>query len=94
MRARMRRQLCGSAANGQQVCRSAINRIAWHSAVRAGHILQFFERTRWSSPGARGAWSDVKWCVVERIVWAPVLTLPVTSLLGYGLEQQLHALGF
>lgn len=36
--------------------------------------------------GATKRLSAVKWGVVERILWAWVLTLPVTALLGYGLE--------
>ena len=31
--------------------------------------------------------SAVKWGVVQRILWAWVLTLPITALLGYGLER-------
>ena len=34
--------------------------------------------------GATKRLSAVKWGIVERIVWAWVLTLPVTGLLGYG----------
>jgi len=41
--------------------------------------------------GASKRLSAVKWGVVERIVWAWVLTLPVTALLGYGLERLLLA---
>jgi PiT family inorganic phosphate transporter len=37
--------------------------------------------------GATKRLSAVKWGVVERILWAWVLTLPVTALLGYGLER-------
>ena len=37
--------------------------------------------------GATKRLSAVKWGVVERIVWAWVLTLPVTGLLGYGLVR-------
>jgi PiT family inorganic phosphate transporter len=43
--------------------------------------------------GASKRFSAVKWGVVERIIWAWVLTLPVTGLLGYGLVQLLHAVG-
>ncbi len=43
--------------------------------------------------GATKRLSAVKWGVVERILWAWVLTLPVTCLLGYGLERLLSALG-
>jgi PiT family inorganic phosphate transporter len=35
--------------------------------------------------GASKRFSAVKWGIVERIVWAWVLTLPTTGLLGYGL---------
>jgi PiT family inorganic phosphate transporter len=37
--------------------------------------------------GASKRFSAVKWGIVERIVWAWVLTLPVTGLLGYLLMQ-------
>ena len=37
--------------------------------------------------GATKRLSAVKWGVVERILWAWVLTLPVTGLLGYGFER-------
>ena len=43
--------------------------------------------------GASKRLSAVKWGVVERILWAWVFTLPVTGLLGYGLERLLRALG-
>jgi PiT family inorganic phosphate transporter len=43
--------------------------------------------------GATKRLSAVKWGVVERILWAWVLTLPVTCLLGYGLERLLSLLG-
>jgi PiT family inorganic phosphate transporter len=36
--------------------------------------------------GATKRLSAVKWGVVQRILWAWVLTLPITALLGYGLE--------
>ena len=44
--------------------------------------------------GASKRLSAVKWGVVERIVWAWVLTLPVTGLLGYGLVKVRHVLGY
>jgi PiT family inorganic phosphate transporter len=44
--------------------------------------------------GASKRFSAVKWGVVERIVWAWVLTLPVTGLLGYGLVTVCHVLGY
>jgi inorganic phosphate transporter, PiT family len=37
--------------------------------------------------GATKRLSAVKWGVVERILWAWVLTIPVTALLGYGFER-------
>jgi PiT family inorganic phosphate transporter len=37
--------------------------------------------------GATKRLSAVKWGVVGRIIWAWVLTLPITALLGYGLER-------
>jgi PiT family inorganic phosphate transporter len=36
--------------------------------------------------------SAVKWGIVGRIVWAWVLTLPITGLLGYGLMRIAHHL--
>ena len=41
--------------------------------------------------GATKRFSAVKWGLVGRIVWAWVLTLPVTGLLGYLLVQALHS---
>jgi len=37
--------------------------------------------------GATKRLSAVKWGVVQRILWAWVLTIPVTALLGYLLER-------
>jgi inorganic phosphate transporter, PiT family len=42
--------------------------------------------------GAAKRFSGVKWTVVERIVWAWVLTLPSTFVLGYVLSRLAHAL--
>jgi inorganic phosphate transporter, PiT family len=42
--------------------------------------------------GATKRLSAVKWGVVERIIWAWVLTLPITILLGYGLERAFLAI--
>jgi PiT family inorganic phosphate transporter len=39
--------------------------------------------------GATKRLSAVKWGLVGRIVWAWVLTIPVTALLGYGTQQAL-----
>jgi PiT family inorganic phosphate transporter len=44
--------------------------------------------------GAVKRFGAVKWGVVERIVWAWVLTLPVCGLLGYGIEKICVALGY
>ena len=43
--------------------------------------------------GATKRLSAVKWGIVGRIVWAWVLTLPVTGLLGYGLMHFAQLLG-
>jgi PiT family inorganic phosphate transporter len=43
--------------------------------------------------GATKRLSAVKWGVVERILWAWVLTMPVTALLGYLSERLLSSLG-
>jgi PiT family inorganic phosphate transporter len=43
--------------------------------------------------GATKRLSAVKWGIVERILWAWVLTLPVTALLGYLLERAFSAFG-
>jgi inorganic phosphate transporter, PiT family len=43
--------------------------------------------------GAIKRFSAVKWGVVGRIIWAWVLTLPVTALLGYHAVNLLHKLG-
>ena len=37
--------------------------------------------------GAAKRFSAIRWSVVERMVWAWILTLPVTALLAYGLVQ-------
>jgi PiT family inorganic phosphate transporter len=44
--------------------------------------------------GATKRFSAVKWGLVGRIVWAWVLTLPVTGLLGYTLVQLMRAAGY
>jgi len=43
--------------------------------------------------GATKRFSAVKWGLVGRIVWAWVLTLPITGGLGYGLVVFLHSIG-
>ncbi len=44
--------------------------------------------------GAMKRFSAVKWGVVERIVWAWILTIPTTGLLGYFLARLGHAAGY
>ena len=44
--------------------------------------------------GATKRFSAVKWGIVQRMVWAWVLTLPITALLGYVVESVIHAAGF
>jgi PiT family inorganic phosphate transporter len=44
--------------------------------------------------GATKRLSAVKWGVVERILWAWVLTLPVTAILGYGAVWFGHLVGY
>lgn len=44
--------------------------------------------------GATKRLSAVKWGVVSRIVWAWVLTLPITGLIGYFSCKALHAMGY
>src|SRR5256885_2797305 len=42
--------------------------------------------------GAARRLSAIKWTVVERIVWAWILTIPVTALLAYFFVRLLRAL--
>ncbi|MBA4137943.1 MAG: inorganic phosphate transporter [Opitutus sp.] len=44
--------------------------------------------------GAAKRFGAVKWGVVERIVWAWVLTLPVCGLIGYFTEKACNAFGY
>ncbi|MDR3445257.1 MULTISPECIES: inorganic phosphate transporter [Dyella] len=37
--------------------------------------------------GAAKRWNAIRWSVVERMVWAWILTLPITALLAYGLVR-------
>jgi len=37
--------------------------------------------------GAAKRWNAIRWSIVERMVWAWILTLPVTALLAYGLVR-------
>ena len=43
--------------------------------------------------GAAKRFSAIRWTVVRRMVWAWVLTLPITALLAYALVLGWHALG-
>ena len=66
-----------------------------HSATKLGvpvsttHIIA----TSIMGVGATKRFSAVKWGLVGRIVWAWVLTLPLTGLLGYGIVSLLHSFG-
>lgn len=44
--------------------------------------------------GAAKRFGAVKWGVVERIIWAWVLTLPVCGMIGYFTEKACNALGY
>ena len=37
--------------------------------------------------GAAKRWNAIRWSVVERMVWAWILTLPITAGIGYGLVK-------
>ena len=37
--------------------------------------------------GAAKRWNSVQWSLVERIVWAWVMTIPVTAILAYGIYK-------
>jgi PiT family inorganic phosphate transporter len=55
----------------------------WGIPLSTTHVIS----TSIMGVGAVKRFSGVKWGVVERIVWAWVLTLPITALLGYMLER-------
>lgn len=44
--------------------------------------------------GATKRLSAVKWGIVSRILWAWVLTLPITGLIGYFTMRLLQLAGF
>ena len=44
--------------------------------------------------GAAKRFNAVKWSVVEKMVWAWILTLPVTALIGYGLVRAIESFGW
>src|SRR5207249_9443888 len=43
--------------------------------------------------GAAKRLNALKWTVVERMVWAWILTIPVTGVLAYGFVRFIRALG-
>jgi PiT family inorganic phosphate transporter len=57
----------------------------WGIPLSTTHVIS----TSIMGVGAVKRFSGVKWTVVERIVWAWVLTLPATALIGYVLERLL-----
>ncbi|HET9835643.1 MAG TPA: inorganic phosphate transporter [Rhodanobacteraceae bacterium] len=44
--------------------------------------------------GTAKRWSAIRWTVVERMVWAWLLTLPITALIAWGLIQIVRTLGW
>ncbi len=42
--------------------------------------------------GAAKRFSAIRWTIVERMVWAWILTMPITALMSYGLVRALHGL--
>ncbi len=62
----------------------------WGIPLSTTHIIS----TSIMGVGAVKRVSAVKWGIVGRIVWAWVLTLPVTALLGYWLRRLLIEAGF
>jgi PiT family inorganic phosphate transporter len=55
----------------------------WGIPLSTTHVIS----TSIMGVGAVKRFSGVKWSVVERIVWAWLLTLPATALIGYLLER-------
>jgi len=55
----------------------------WGIPLSTTHVIS----TSIMGVGATKRFSAVKWGIVGRIVWAWVLTLPITALLGYGLMR-------
>ena len=58
----------------------------WGIPLSTTHVIS----TSIMGVGAVKRFSGVKWGVVERIVWAWVLTLPATGVVGYGLARIAH----
>jgi len=57
----------------------------WGIPLSTTHVIS----TSIMGVGATKRLSAVKWGIVGRIVWAWVLTIPITALLGYWIEQAL-----
>jgi PiT family inorganic phosphate transporter len=60
----------------------------WGIPLSTTHVIS----TSIMGVGAVKRFSGVKWTVVERIVWAWILTLPATGLIGYVLARLAHSL--
>jgi PiT family inorganic phosphate transporter len=58
----------------------------WGIPLSTTHIIS----TSIMGVGATKRFSAVKWGIVERMVWAWVLTLPITALMGYWCLKFLH----
>lgn len=43
--------------------------------------------------GAAKRWNALKWTVIERMVWAWILTIPVSAAIAYGCVRLMQALG-
>ena len=75
------------------IFRGPMAKVMWLVNVAAGVAFVAGAYALWQSWGASDALVAVKWGVVERILWAWVLTLPVTGLLGYGLLRLCRVAG-
>lgn len=62
----------------------------WGMPLSTTHVIS----TSIMGVGATKGLNAVKWTVVERMVWAWILTLPITAFLGYLLLQFFRALGW
>lgn len=60
----------------------------WGIPLSTTHIIS----TSIMGVGATKRFSAVKWGIVERMVWAWVLTLPTTAFLGYWCQKLMHFL--
>ena len=43
--------------------------------------------------GAAKRFNAVKWTVIEKMVWAWILTIPITAMIAYGMVRMLIAMG-